>query len=299
MNRSENDNDTMRLLLDKHLSRETTVEEDRQIEAWLAEHPEAEKELREMEQIRSVLRRAVSNAPLPEGLPAAVKSDIIGSNLILSQSSSSFRWYYAAAATLLILVGGWFFLQELQNGGTNDLPLIVENVDDQLKSVDQVLQVGFNDHLRCAVTHYKGDVPNYGLKKMREKLSKDGAGIKGDFSDLVPVVEEKIKEGKLLVAHKCRFGGRYYVHMLLKDEGQMISVVITRKEEGESLVNRQGVARTVSDIQIYQTAMEGYEIAGFDADKFLVFVVSDLSEQLNLHVMSSIAEPVMGVLKTI
>ena len=299
MNRSGNDNDTMRLLLHKHLSGETTAEEDRQVEAYLAEHPDAKRELQEMEQIRSVLRKAVSNESLPEDLRTAVEGKTIGSNVIPAQSSSSFRLYYAAAAVVLFLVGGWFLWQNLESGATNDPPVIVENVDDSLKSVQQVLRVGLNDHLRCAVTYYKGDVPDYGLEKMKQKLAKNGGGIKGDFSALVPVVEAQVKDGKLLVAHKCKFGGRSYVHMIIKNEGHMTSVAITRKEDGESLVNREGAVRTVSDISIYRATMEDFEVAGFDADKFLVFVASNLPEQQNLQVVSSLAEPVKEVLKTI
>ena len=289
----------MRLLLHKHLSGETTAEEDRQVQVYLAEHPDAEREFQEMKQIRSVLRNAVSNEPLPNGLRTAIESKTIGSNVIPAQPSTPFRLYYAAAAVVLILVGGWFILQRFQDGVTEDPPTLVENVDESVMPVEQILQVGLNDHLRCAVTYYKGDVPNYGLDKMKKKLASDGGGIKGDFSELVPVMEEKIKDGDLLVAHKCTFGGRSYVHMIVKEEGKMISISITRKEDGESLANRDGFAQTVSDIPIYRTAMDGYEVAGFDADKFLVFVTSNLPEQQNLGIISSIAEPVQGVLKTI
>ena len=300
MNRFENNSDAMNELLHKYISGEVTPEEAREVEVWLKEHPEAEAKVREMEDIRSALRRAVRAESVPEDLLSSVQKKTTGSGILPlnpAATRNGSRWYYSVAALLLLLVAGWFVVQSLQDPSSDD-PVVAGA--GPTKTLQQIMQVGMNDHLRCAVAFHQGDVPEYGMEKMKKKLAEKMETLEGDFSGLIPVIQENITEGNLLVAHKCTFGGRHYVHMILKgDESGMISLVITRKQEGESLVGHEGIARTVGNIPIYHARLDGYEISGFDADQFLVYVASDFPEETNLRMASDIAKPVTTVLKKV
>lgn len=299
MNRNGYDSEAMNELIHKYLSGETTPEESREVETWLSEHPEEEVKFREMEGVRSALRRSVQSQSTPSDLREAVLKKTIGSNLIPLEKSEggAFRlsYLYGAAAVVLLLVIGWFALQSPKVAPSVDPPQIAQ----ELKSVTEVLRVGVNDHLRCAVTFYKGDIEEYGIEKMKAKLAQKKETLEEDFSALIPIVQQQVDEGKLLVAHKCSFGGRNYVHMILQSEKGKVSLVITRKQDGESLADREGAVATVEGIPIYQASLEGYKVAGFDADRFLVYVASDLPDEANLTMISAIAMPVKDVLKAI
>ncbi len=289
----------MKELIHKYLSGETTPEETTSVEQWLAEHPEAARELREMEEIRSAVRRAVGNESLPGDLRESVLKKTVGSRVIPMKKggslSSGTSYLYAAVAVVLLLVIGWFALRAPEGDPTGG----GEQIAADLKSVREVLNVGMTDHLRCAVTFFKGDVPGYTPEKMEKELAKSVEGLEGDFTPLLPVVRQKIDNGELLVAHKCRFDGRNYVHMIVKSDVGMTSLVITRKREGETLGDREGSVPGPEGIPIHHVRMEDYEIAGFDTDRFLVFVASDLPEDVNLRFAQTLAAPVSEVLKKV
>ncbi len=282
-------------LLHRHLSGETTPAEQKQVQELLQKNSEAARVFSEMEKTRAHLRRAVASQQAPKGLGDSIRQQTIGSNIagsnILSLSTAgrrtSLRTYYAVAAAIALLIAGWFIVDRYAGEGTNPSQLA-----DALGPAEEMLRIGMNDHLKCAVTFYKGTVPEYSMEKMKQKLGPE-------FAALIPVAQQKISEGKLVVAHKCMFGGRRYVHMVLKGEESMISLVITQKQEGESLTKRDGPFITVSDIPVYHTAMDGFEIAGFESGEFLVFVASNLSEESNLQVAQQVVVPVSGVLRQI
>ena len=280
-------------LLNRHLSGETTLAEQTQVQELLQENPEAAREFAEMEKARACLRRSVANETVPEGLGDMIRQQTIGSSttnsnvvsLPTAQHKPLFRTYYAVAAAIALLVAGWFIVDRYANNGPGSSQLA-----DALGPAEEMLRIGMNDHLQCAVTYYKGAIPEYGMEKMKKSLGPD-------FAALIPVAQQKISEGKLVVAHKCIFGGRRYVHMILRGEETMISLAITQKKDGESLTKRDGPFITVSDIPVYHAAMDGFEVAGFESGEFLVFVASNLSEDSNLHVASQVAKPISNVLE--
>lgn len=51
-----------------------------------------------------------------------------------------------------------------------------------------------------------------------------------------------------------------------------------------------------SGIPVYQSAAQKYEVAGFDAGQYLVFVVSDLRGTTNLQIAANLAPGVYGFL---
>ena len=304
MNRNGYDSERMDELIHKYLSGETTPEETVEVEAWLSAHPEVQVRLKESEGIRDRLRQAVANEPVPESLRENLLQTLATPNLIRPDRQKRERkfplplpYLYGAVGVVLLLIIGWFVFRSPNNEpdpGKTELASV-----EATNQIAELLQVGMNDHLQCAVAFHKGDIPEYGQEKMRAELAKRTETLEEDFSSLIPIAQEKIEEGKLLVAHKCTFGGRHYVHMILKGDENMISVIITRKQEGESLAARKGRGAKVGNIPIHHASLNGYEIAGFDTEQFLVYVASDLPEEKNLHIAAAVAEPVRDLLTEI
>lgn len=309
----------IRELLNRHLSGETSDEERERIREILASDPEAAEEFGRMEGARGLLRRAVSAEPIPDTLHAAVRRSTVetegtgsggeedeeagaeidfGVATIITpphmRDRGAYR-YYAAAAVLLLLVAGWFVLR--QSGG-EDGPDGSEGVAGSVESpsggkgvdpVRDILRIGMDDHVHCAVAFHKGELHESGVEEMEKGLGKEFAG-------LIPVVREHITEGRLLTAHRCAVGGREFVHMIVRGDATLISVAVTRKQGGERLTGHDGAAAVSAAAPVYRAAMDGFQVAGFESGPYLVFVASDLSEQANLQVALNVAAPVSGAL---
>lgn len=308
-------------LLNRHLSGETSDEERERIREIFASDPEAAEEFGRMEGARGLLRRAVSAEPVPDSLHTAVRRSTVetegtgsggeedeeaGSEIDFGvatiitpphnrQGGRAYRPYYAAAAVLLLLVAGWFVLR--QSGG-EDGPDGSEGVAGNVEPptdgnatdpVREILRIGMDDHVHCAVAFYKGELHESGVEEMEKGLGKEFAG-------LIPVVREHITEGRLLTAHRCAVGGREFVHMIVRGDATLISMAVTRKEGGERLTGYDGAAAVSAAVPVYRAAMNGFQVAGFESGPYLVFVASDLSEQANLQVALNVTAPVSGVL---
>lgn len=293
-------------LLHRYLGGETTQEENRRVETLREEDPQVARFLEDAERTRSHLRRSVREVSVPEELLASVRRATIesedsvdstkpGSNVVEladrgKTARRTMRTWYAIAAALLLLLAGWFALQQFSEGDRNragDAQLA-----EALGPAHEMLRIGMTDHLKCAVTFYKGDVHPYSLERMRR-------GLGESFEGLIPIVEQKVTEGTLVVAHTCSFDGRQFVHMIVKGNDNMISLVITRRRENESLTNRSGDAIDVSGTPVYHARIEDFDIAGFDAGEFMVFVASDLDTEANLNVATEVLQPVSDYLRSV
>ena len=73
-----------------------------------------------------------------------------------------------------------------------------------------------------------------------------------------------------------------------------MSLVITEKQN-ESFTQADAVAvMKASGIPIYRDRQGKYEIAGFESDKYMAYVVSNLDRDSNLNVVSALAPIVYG-----
>jgi hypothetical protein len=125
---------------------------------------------------------------------------------------------------------------------------------------------------------------------MEEKL---GAEYKG----LLPVARQALPEGyRVIMAHQCSYAGRKFIHLTMEKNGELLSLVIARKQEGETLEGLSAAAHA-GTVEIFQAAADRYQVAGFDAGNFFAYVVSDLKGKANLQIATSLAPAVEGLLK--
>jgi hypothetical protein len=75
----------------------------------------------------------------------------------------------------------------------------------------------------------------------------------------------------------------------------MISLVISKKYPGEAMSGMRPTLQQ-SGVSVYQYPAERYEVAGFETDRFLAFVVSDLGGETNLQVATEMAPAVHAFL---
>jgi hypothetical protein len=154
--------------------------------------------------------------------------------------------------------------------------------------VQELLRVGLIDHVHCAILsqRWKRFVS---FDEMKASTGRQALG--SEFIGLVPAVEAKLgAEYKLVQGHRCVANHRQYVHLILTgNKGAIVSLVITEKNN-ESFSQSDAVAvMRASGIPIYRDRQGILEIAGFESDRYLAYVVSNLDQAANLNVASLMA----------
>jgi len=85
------------------------------------------------------------------------------------------------------------------------------------------------------------------------------------------------------------------VHLTFEKDGRLLSLVVTRKQTGESL-EVQSPAAEPAGVRIYQSGAGRYEVVGFEAGNFFAYVVSKLRGKANLQIAESVAPGVRDFL---
>jgi hypothetical protein len=193
----------------------------------------------------------------------------------------------AALAAGLVL---WVNVQPEQLPAITDRPAQNTYIQKISARMSTILKVGLGDHLHCAVFRKRSTVPT--VAEMEKEL---GPAYQG----LLPVVKAAAPEGyRIVMAHHCSYLKRQFVHLTLENtRGRLLSLVIARKEDGESLATL--VPELVSSTPIYGAAAGHYQVASFDAGNFLAYVVSDMKNSANLQVASAMAPGVREILAKI
>ncbi|MEO7142694.1 MAG: hypothetical protein ABI165_04250 [Bryobacteraceae bacterium] len=142
--------------------------------------------------------------------------------------------------------------------------------------VATLMRVGLSDHIDCAVfrKYPKNPLP---AETFIEKLGPR-------YSGLIPIVRRQVPAGyKLVIAHRCHVYGRAFVHLVLKNDSHLLSLVITRRQPDESFDVRSF---------IHQAGVQRFQIAAFQNQDFLVYFISDLPQPENTDMMLALAPAV-------
>ena len=272
----------IRKYLDSYVSNELLIETNHEVLRHLEGCPACTAEIEAREKVRSRLKAAVNSQPVPPELQARVR------RRIQEKSSHSWlgamgwsRWAVAMAAGLAVCAGVWL------SGSREKLPDLANRpaqnayIQRVSASLAAVLKVGLGDHIHCSIFRkYPQNPPP--VEKMEADL---GPVYKG----LLPLVRAAVPEGyRAIMAHQCGYAGRRFVHLTFEKNGDLLSLVVARKNPGESL-GALNAAAEASGVKIYQSAAGRYMVAGFEAGDFLAYVVSDLKGKANLQIASLVA----------
>jgi hypothetical protein len=280
-----------RRYMDSYVSSELLVETNHEVLRHLESCPSCAAELEVRTRIKSRLKTAVQSQSVPRELQARVREALRHES---RASFASTRWAVAAAAMLIIGLAIWVALPRSTRLALPDLAdrrgqdVFIQKVS---ASLSAVLKVGLGDHIHCSIFRkYPKNLPSVG--EMAEKLGPA-------YQDLVPLVKSRVSEDyRIILAHQCGYQGRRFVHLTLSNGANLVSLVITRKQPGESL-QALGVSGHPSGVPIYQAAAQNYDVAGFETDQFLAYVVSDLGAKQNLQIADILAPSVRQFLAAI
>jgi len=132
----------------------------------------------------------------------------------------------------------------------------------------ELLRMAFDDHLHCAVIHHPAP-----------RVPGQPNQLPGKLRGLAGVVRERVpSDFTLILAHECHDQGRSFVHLTFGDGQHLVSLIVTRRQGGESL-----------GAGIRQAARDRFHLAAFETGQFFVYTVSDLQAQANADILAAFA----------
>lgn len=279
--------ETLREHLDLYMDHHLPAEAGAQAQSHLDECTACAAEWVVRCQLRGRLRSVVRSGEAPPFLKARIRA-----NLRTAQHPDWWRlaWVPALAAVLVCLGGTIAY----QRGA---LRLTRASQDSYIASVSRqlpaLLRVGLGDHIHCTVFRkLPKNAPT--LEELTRKMGPEYAG-------LIPIVRKHTPGAfQLVLAHQCRYRGRRFVHLSLKDGSRRISLVIARKEDGESFEAQKLAPELVrSNLPMYQGHVQRFSLTAFETSHHLVYLVSDLSRENNENLMLAMAPEVHDFLSSL
>ena len=275
-----------RKYLDSYISNELLVETNHEVLRHIENCPACAAELDARTQLRKRLKSAVNAQNVPPDLQVRIREQLrssrSGSWLAVGWFTTGWpRWAAAMSAVAVICAGLWLNVSRDRMPTLSDRPGQSAYIHRVSATLAAVLKVGLGDHIHCSVFRKYPQHPPP-VEKMEADL---GPAYKG----LLPVVRAAVPDGyRVIAAHQCSYAGRKFIHLSFQKGGDLLSLVIARRESGESL-DGLSPASEPSGIAIYQSGAERYQVAGFEAGNFLAYVVSDLKSQANLQIAVNLA----------
>ena len=245
------------------------------------------KELETRNAIRARLKTAARSVSAPPRLAARIRSDIRDSQ----RHSVWGRYLLPVAAALLVSVGA---LVSYQLG---HLRITASSQESYIASISSrvagVMTVGLGDHVHCTVFRkFPKNPPT--LEEMTERLGPEYAG-------LLPLVKNRLSgDMRIVMAHRCSYHGRKFVHLAMRGDSKLLSMLISLKRDGESFT-KENLLPVLSDsgISMYRSGVQRFEIAGFESRNHVVYVVSDLPGKENLAFLTELAPAVTDLLNKV
>ncbi|HEX4999168.1 MAG TPA: zf-HC2 domain-containing protein [Terriglobia bacterium] len=276
-----------RRYFDAYLDNELLIETNQDVLHHLNSCPECSRILEARAEMKRLVKDAVGREEAPPELVAAVRTRLQKENRSFFSGDTA-RWMMAAAAVALFAIMGWS--TAIRWGVWPFGNVAIQTVSDR---VQELLRVGLIDHVHCSII-YKQWQKLLSFDQMKAETGPSALGP--EFIDLVPIVESRVgKEFSISQGHRCRANHREYIHVILKGQSDtLLSLVVTRKErEGESFSREEAVAvLNAADVPVYATHEGQLEIAGFETEHFLAYVVSNLERADNLRVAETLAPAV-------
>ena len=227
------------------------------------------------------LKSAVLSEPVPAHLEMRVRASIRAAQK--EKRHVPFAPVWGLAATMAVLAIGFFWLRRGENA----------YIASVTQTVSAFMRVGLVDHLHCTILRRQSAQP-VALETMQTKL-----GPK--YAALLPAVQAHVPRNyQVLDAHQCKAQGRDFIHLVLNQGDRYLSVVVTAKNSGEDFSTAKLIPSLAqAGISFYQQGTGNYQVAGFESNQHLVYVISDLGQKQNEQLMAAMAGDLQKALTTL
>jgi anti-sigma factor RsiW len=224
------------------------------------------------DRLRARLRQAARSAQMDDAFERRIRQAIHA-----PRPRPQWQAWAAAAAVLLTVSSYWV------------VPIVSNRIAESAyyrelpETVSQIMRVGLSDHVHCAA-----------FRKFRKPP--EPSELPAPFR---PVLTHIPAGYRVTAAHECKARGRSFVHFVLNAEGdRTASLMMVRKQPGETFANSP-LRRVAGQLPVFTEAVPRFQIAGFEAGAYLVFLVSDMSGEANSQLAQTLAAPVSALLLTL
>ena len=273
-----------RELIDSYLDEELLVETNHEMIRHLEGCAACRAELDDRRRLRARLKSAFSGSPDLHMRPDFVATLAARLRGAAPQPASGWRrlsswWALAAGVALAAAIVGGGSLRRAAVG-----PLTRATADRITQAVGQLARAAAGDHRDCALHFRLAENPisleeaarrfDPAYHALREAVRSTHAD-RGDVP--IDIVED----------HACVFEGRRFAHIVLRYRGQLVSVLVTNRDDRSVAADARGAsAPAIASLH----GVEGFEAATFNAPRHVVFVVSALDARDTVAVARTIAD---------
>jgi len=246
------------------------------------------RELEVRSELRGRLRRAVHEPQPSPFLETRILANLRQQEQRPSRWLQRSMWASAAAALLVALVAVpvAYELGHLRFSVTSQN----QYIDTLLHNVSRVMAPGLSNHVHCAVFRkYAKKAP--AIETLRTDLAPE-------YRPLLDAVRASVPSNySVHMAHECSFRGRRFIHFALKSDSSLVSLVLTRKQAGETLAEN-GIKPAISQggLNLYGASAQRFQLSGFETSQHLAYLVTELSPAETQRMMLALAPQVTALL---
>jgi hypothetical protein len=288
VNFNERSCERYRRYFDAYLDNELLIETNQDVLQHLTTCPDCSRDLEARAQMKQRIKDAVTSQEAPPELVAALRSRLQRENRSFFSVDTA-RWMVAAAAVVLLAIGGLSaalrWSSSLPFGANKGVFHTVSS------RVQDILRLGLIDHVHCTIL-FEQWKKFLSFDEMKTRTGRSALGP--EFIELIPVVQAKLgADFKIIQGHRCSADRRRYIHIIVQGEGNtLLSVVITEKNN-ESFTESEAVAvMNASGVPLYSARQGQLEVTGFESERYLAYVVSNLDRAENLRIAEALAPAV-------
>lgn len=225
------------------------------------------------------LKRAIDSQAVPAHLETKVRASI---RSLEPQSKPKIfgNWMFVGIGTAALAAVALFTFSWMNNHSPQRTDEYIAHLRTK---VSKVMGVGLGDHIHCAYFRkYPAQPPTVAV--MQKELGPEYAG-------LLDAVRAKVPDAfRVRLAHRCGYQGRKFVHLVLKNDERIMSVVLATKKDGEALsAERLVPALASAGVLLYQQHAESFQVAAFESSQHLVYLISDLPAEKNMQMLQAMA----------
>lgn len=282
-----------RRYFDAYLDNELLVETNQDLLQHLTSCAECSGILEDRAHMKQLVREAVRRQEAPLELVESLRTQLRAERRSFFGFDTA-RWSMAAAAVLMFAIGSIGILQWAGILRFNDVDSPLRAVSAQ---VEKILRVGLIDHVHCTILA-KQWKRFMSFEDMKTRTGR--AALGPEFIDLVPAVQAKLgAKYKIVNGHRCTADGRRYVHLIMTGDNDktLLSLIITEKQNESFAEADASAILRASGVPIYHERQGILEVAGFESDKYLAYVISNLEHEDNLKIASDLAPLVYNHLR--
>ncbi len=245
--------------------------------------------MRDMPEANERLKQAVRGVEAPEYLTTRIQA-----HLRATERPRMWRlnlaWAAVGAVALICLTLGLAYQSGYLRLSPGSREAYIASVSNK---IPMLMRVGLGDHVHCSVFRkFPKEAPK--VADLEKKLPVE-------YRPMIQVVQRSVPaDYRLMIAHECRYHARKFVHLSLKNDSHLLSLVIARKSDGESFEIEGLMPELVSSgIPVYRAGVQRFQLAAIESRDYLVYFISDLPGQQNTEMMTTMAPQVKELLRKI